>query len=95
MKEKDKKIHIPKVLIFWKTYFYCQSQEFLLKHYLYIIYFSRNFTLSNSIILVENLIRGKRALEIFLIDHCASDIGNKSTAEKYLKNLASMSPTQY
>ena len=56
---------------------------------------SGNFTLSNSIILVENLIRGKRAFEIFLIDHCASDIGNKSTAEKYLKNLASMSPTQY
>ena len=56
---------------------------------------SENFTLSNSIILVENLIRGKRAFEIFLIDHCASDIGNKSTAEMYLKNLASMSPTQY
>ena len=56
---------------------------------------SGNFTLSNSIILVENLIRGKRAFEIFLIDHCASDIGNKSTAEKYLKNLASMPPTQY
>ena len=27
--------------------------------------------------------------------HYASDIGNKSTAETYIKNLASMSPTQY
>ena len=42
-----------------------------------------NFTLSNPIILVEKLIRGMRDFEIFLIDHYASDIGNKKIAGKY------------
>ena len=40
------------------------------------------FTLSNSIILVDDLIRWKRGFEIFLIDHYA-DIGNKNIADKY------------
>ena len=42
-----------------------------------------NFTLSNSIILVEDLIRWKRGFEIFLIDYYADDIGNKNIAGKY------------
>ena len=37
-----------------------------------------NFTLSNSIISVKDLIRWKRGFEIFLIDHYPGDIGNKS-----------------
>ena len=41
-----------------------------------------NFTLSNSIILVDDIIRWKRGFEIFLIDHYA-DIGNKNIADKY------------
>ena len=45
-----------------------------------------NFTLSNLITLAEDitdLIRGKRCFEIFLIDHCAGDIGDKNIAGKY------------
>ena len=41
-----------------------------------------NFTLSNSVILVENLMCRKRGFEIFLIDHYAGDIGNKNMAGK-------------
>ena len=42
-----------------------------------------NFTLPDSIILVEDLIRWKRGFEIFLIDYYADDIGNKNIAGKY------------
>ena len=41
-----------------------------------------NFTLSNSIILVEELISWKRCFEIFLIDLCTGDIGNNKIAGK-------------
>ena len=41
------------------------------------------FTMSNSIILVEDLVKWKRCFEIFLIDHCAGDIGNKNIAGNY------------
>ena len=37
----------------------------------------------NSIILVEDLIRWKRGLEIFLIPRSAGDIENKNIAGKY------------
>ena len=50
-----------------------------------MIYFWENFTLSNSIILVEDLIKWKRGFEIFLIDHYAGDIGNKNNTGKYQK----------
>ena len=42
-----------------------------------------HFTLSNLIILLEDLIRWKRSFDIFLIDHYAGDIENKSIAGKY------------
>ena len=42
-----------------------------------------NFTLSNSVISVKDLIRWKRGFEIFLIDHYAGDIGNKNVTGKY------------
>ena len=42
-----------------------------------------NFTLSNSIILVEDPMRWKRGFDIFLIDYYADDIGNKNIAGKY------------
>ena len=35
------------------------------------------------IILVEDLINWKRRFEMFLIDHCAGDIGNKKITGKY------------
>ena len=41
------------------------------------------FTMSNSIILVEDLVKWKRFFEIFLIDHCAGDIGNKNINGNY------------
>ena len=41
------------------------------------------FTLSNSIILVEDLLRSNRSFEILLIDQYAGDIGNKNVASKY------------
>ena len=44
-----------------------------------------NFTLSNSVILVEDLIKWKRCFEIFLIKHCAGDIENKNIAGMYSK----------
>ena len=45
---------------------------------------SRSFILSNSIILVKDLIRWKRRFEIFLIDHDAGDAGNKNIVGKVL-----------
>ena len=45
--------------------------------------FLGNFTLSNSIILVEGLVRSNRGFEMFLIDHYAGDIGNTNIAGKY------------
>ena len=36
-----------------------------------------NFTLSNSVILVEHIIMWRRGFEIFLIDHYGGDTGNK------------------
>ena len=56
---------------------------------------SGNFTLSNSIILVEDLIRWKRYFEIFVINHCAGNTGNKIIAGKYQTILVSVSTTLY
>ena len=51
-----------------------------------------NFILSNSIILVEDLIRGKRGFEIFLIGHYAVDIRKKVSLVSIKKNFVSVSP---
>ena len=45
--------------------------------------FLGNFTMSNSIILVEDLIMWNRGFKIFLIGHYAGEIGNKNIASKY------------
>ena len=55
----------------------------------------RNFTLSNSTILVEDLIRWKRCSEIFLSGYCASNIANKNMAGKYQNILVLVSSTLY
>ena len=52
-----------------------------------------NFTLSNSIILVEDVIKWKRGFEIFLIDHYHGDIRKKNIAGKYQKFLYQCHPT--
>ena len=41
------------------------------------------FTLSNSVVLVEDLIRWNKGFEIFLIDHYDGEIGNINIAGKY------------
>ena len=55
----------------------------------------RNFILSNSIILKEDLIRWNRGFGLFLIDHYASDTENKNIAGKYLAILVLVSPILY
>ena len=56
----------------------------------------RNFTLSNSIVLLEDRITWKGGFEVFLIDDFGVDIaGNKNIAGKYQKTLVSVSPTLY
>ena len=45
--------------------------------------FLGNFTLSNSIILVENLIRWNRGFEMCLIDRYDGEIGNINIVGKY------------
>ena len=42
---------------------------------------------------MEDLIKWKRCFEIFLIDHCASDIANSNIAGKYQNILVSLSST--
>ena len=74
LKKKDMKIHTFEVLIFWK-----RTVTVNLKNLSSLggMLFG-NFTLSNSIVLVEGLIRWKRWFEIwwFFINYCAGYIGN-------------------
>ena len=82
MKKNYKKVHIFEVLIFFKNILLLSfSRNSLQTPSLYDIIWG-NFTLSNSIMLVEDLIRWKRCFEIFLIDHLTDDIGNKNIAGK-------------
>ena len=95
LQKKDKKIHVFGVLIFF--------EDILLLSILRKSLWTRSlddillgkFKLSNSIILVEDIIKWKRYFEIFFIDHRAGDIGNKIIAGKYQKIRASLSPTLY
>ena len=72
--KKDRKIHAFEVLFFLKMCCYCQSLGDILLG---------NFTLPNSIILAEDLIKWKRGFEIFLIDRYAGHTGNKIIAGQY------------
>ena len=54
-----------------------------------------NFSLSNLTIFMEDLLRWKRRFEIFSIDHCTSDIANKSIASKYRNIVVSVASTLY
>ena len=65
--KKDNKINFFEVITFFKT----PSLDYILLG---------NFILSNSIILLEDLVRWKRGFEIFLIGQNAGDIGNKIIA---------------
>ena len=51
-----------------------------------------NFSLSNSIISVKNLIKWKRGFEIFLIDYWAIDVGKNNITGKYQRTLVSVPP---
>ena len=81
--KRYKKVHVFRVLIFvedatllsfWRNSFQTPSLDDKSLG---------NFTLSNSIILVEDLKRWNKGFEIFLIDHYPSDVGNKNIAGKY------------
>ena len=50
------------------------------------------FTLSSSMISMEDLIRLTKGVETFLIDHYAGDIGNQNITGKHQKILALVSP---
>ena len=75
--ENHKKIHVLEVLIYFKTYLNSLQTPSLDGILL------GNFTLSNSIILVEEFIKWKRCPELFLIDYCAGDIRNKNITGNY------------
>ena len=74
--EKGKKIYIfLSTHFFWKHFVTVNLKRFFLSSD-YIL--GVNFTWSNSITLVEELIRWRRDFEIFLIDHYTGDTGNKN-----------------
>ena len=82
-KKKDKKIHGFEVLNFFSKRTVTTNLNKLSSNANVRWYIFGNFTLSNSNILVEGLIRWKGCFEIFLIDHCAGDIQNKNIGGKY------------
>ena len=93
--KKDKKIHVFEVLIFFENILSLSvSRNFLQVPSLVDIILG-NFSLSNSTIVVKDLISRKRRFEIILIDHCASDIAKKNIADKYQSFLVSVSSTLY
>ena len=80
--KRYKKVHVFRVLIFvedatllsfWRNSFQTTSLDDKSLG---------NFTLSNSIILVEDVIKWNKSFEIFLIGHYASDVGNKNITGK-------------
>ena len=93
---KDKKIHVLEALFFKKKDVLLLS---ILRNSLQTPSLDDillgNFTLSNSAISVEDLIRWKRGFEIFLIKHCAGDMRNKNIAGKYSKIPVSVSTSLY
>ena len=64
----DKKIHDFEVLVFFENLLLLSITESSLQTSCWDDIILGNFTLPNSISLVENLIRWKRGFEIFLID---------------------------
>ena len=71
-----------KYLFFEDVPFLSISRYFLVTPSLDDIFLG-NLTWSNLIILTEDLIRWNRGFEMFLIDHYASEIGNKNISRKY------------
>ena len=83
LKKKKKSVHVFEIFIFWKlAVIFPISRSSLQAASLDDILFG-NFTLSNSVILVKDLVRWKRGFEIFLISHYGGGIGNKNIAGKY------------
>ena len=93
--KKDKEVQV-----FWSTDFFgillllSIPINYLQTPFLGYIHLG-SFTLSKSVILMNDLIRWKRGFEILLIDHHAGDIGNKNIANKYLRTIVSVSPSLY
>ena len=81
-KKDIRKFTLLKCSFSWKRTFTVNLKTFS-SNTIFRWYTFSNFISSNSIILVEDLIKWKRCFEIFLIDYCAGDIGNKNIAGKY------------
>ena len=95
VEKNGKKIHVFKYSFFRKRTALPISINYLQTPFLDDILL-RNFTLSNSIVLLEDRITWKGGFEVFLIDDFGVDIaGNKNIAGKYQKSLVSVSPTLY
>ena len=80
--KKYNKIHVFEVLTFWRRTVTVNLKKFFEIQSLDDI-FLKNFALSNSIILVEDLRRWNIGFEIFLIDRYGGEIGNKNITGKY------------
>ena len=80
--KKDKIIYVFEVLIFFENILLLTVSRNSLQTLSSVDIILGNFTLSNSAILVEDLIGWKRCFEIFFIDHCASYIANKNITVK-------------
>ena len=74
LKKKEKKIHVFEVTIFFENVALLSVSRSSLQTLSLDDLFLINFTLPNSNILLEDLIRWKGYFEIFLIDHSAGDI---------------------
>ena len=75
--ERIRRVTFLKYSFFWKRTVTVKLKKLSLKPSLDDI-FLENCTLSNSIILAEDLIKWKRAFKIFLIDLYDGDIGNRN-----------------
>ena len=94
--KKDKKIHVFEVLIyfFWKYIVTISLKKFSSNTISSWYNFGKYYIVIFNY-LVEDLIQWKRCFEIFLMDHCASDIANKKIAGKHQNILVSVSSTRY
>ena len=75
--KKSKKVYVSEAINFWKYAVIVNLNKFS-SDTIFRLYTRGKFTWSNSVILVEALIRWKRGYDIFLIDYYAGNFGNKN-----------------
>ena len=72
--KSDNKLHVFQHSFFWEHAVSANVKKILFKHHIILL---GNFTWSSLIILLEDLIRWKKCLEIFLIYPCAGELEMK------------------